>query len=71
VVPVLVLAGEHDRVEPEGVLRENLLPHLPHARLDIVPGSGHLLPLEAPGAVAEALEDFSAGLTPYPAGRVA
>ncbi|MGQ4516569.1 alpha/beta fold hydrolase [Streptomyces sp. DW26H14] len=70
-VPVLVLAGEHDRVEPEGVLRENLLPYLPHARLDTVPRSGHLLPLEAPGAVAQALEDFSAGLTPYPAGRFA
>ncbi|WP_329565598.1 alpha/beta fold hydrolase [Kitasatospora sp. NBC_01266] len=60
--PVLVLAGEHDRVEPVPVLRQHLLPHLPHARLEIVPGSGHLLPLEAPAAVATALTEFTAGL---------
>ncbi|MHA7961028.1 alpha/beta fold hydrolase [Streptomyces sp. L500] len=62
-VPVLVLAGEDDRVEPPHVLRECLLPHVPHARFDTVPGSGHLLPLEAPEAVAAALADFAAGLS--------
>jgi pimeloyl-ACP methyl ester carboxylesterase len=25
-VPVLVIAGEHDQVEPAGVLRRNLVP---------------------------------------------
>ncbi|MEV5607504.1 alpha/beta hydrolase [Streptomyces sp. NPDC052225] len=59
-VPVLVLAGEHDRVEPAAVLREHLLPHVRHARLQVVPGSGHLLPLEAPAAVAAAVEAFTA-----------
>ncbi|GGP35068.1 hydrolase [Streptomyces abikoensis] len=62
-VPVLVLAGEDDRVEPPHVLRACLLPHVPHARFDTVPGSGHLLPLEAPEAVAAALADFAAGLS--------
>ncbi|WP_433178205.1 alpha/beta fold hydrolase [Actinoallomurus sp. CA-150999] len=61
-VPVLVLAGEHDRVEPPQVLRDHLLPWIPHARLDVIPGVGHLLPLEAPGAVAAALEGFAADL---------
>jgi len=61
-VPVLVLAGEHDQVEPPQVLRRHLLPSVPQARIDVVPGTGHLLPLEAPVAVAAALEDFTAGL---------
>lgn len=61
-VPVLVLAGENDQVEPPSVLREHLLPCLPAARFEVVAKSGHLLPLEAPDAVASALEDFAAGL---------
>ncbi|MEV5754335.1 alpha/beta hydrolase [Actinoallomurus sp. NPDC052308] len=59
-VPVLVLAGERDRVEPPAVLREHLLPVIPHARLEVVPKAGHLLPLEAPDAVASRLEEFAA-----------
>jgi pimeloyl-ACP methyl ester carboxylesterase len=58
--PVTVLAGEHDRVEPPEVLRECLLPYLPGATMRTLPGVGHLLPLEAPGAVAEALGGFLA-----------
>ncbi|MER0484420.1 alpha/beta hydrolase [Streptomyces sp. Edi2] len=60
--PVLVLAGERDQVEPPDVLRSCLLPSVPQARFEIVQASGHLLPLEAPAAVAAALEDFTAGL---------
>ncbi|MER8058335.1 MULTISPECIES: alpha/beta hydrolase [unclassified Streptomyces] len=59
-VPVAVPAGAHDVVEPPDVLRAHLLPHLPHATLTTVPGAGHLLPLEAPGAVATALGGFLA-----------
>ncbi|MFD8783651.1 alpha/beta fold hydrolase [Kitasatospora sp. NPDC059599] len=61
-VPVTVLAAERDVVEPAHVVREHLLPHLPHATLTVVPGAGHLLPVEAPGAVATALAEFSTGL---------
>lgn len=57
-VPVMVLAAENDAVEPPRVLREYLLPHIPHATLTTVPAVGHLLPAEAPGAVATALRDF-------------
>ncbi|ALV37835.1 hypothetical protein [Streptomyces sp. CdTB01] len=46
-VPVTVLAGEKDLVEPSRVLRECLLPHLPHATLTTVPRVGHL---QLPGA---------------------
>jgi pimeloyl-ACP methyl ester carboxylesterase len=58
--PVTVLAGEHDKVEPPNVLRECLLPYVPHATMTTVPGVGHLLPLEAPEAVADALGGFLA-----------
>jgi pimeloyl-ACP methyl ester carboxylesterase len=52
-VPVLVLAGEHDVVEPGDVLRTNLLPYLSDATLEVVRGTGHLMPLEVPNALAE------------------
>lgn len=51
-VPTLVIAGEHDHVEPPEILRANLLPHLPHATLHEIPRTGHLIPLEAPTALA-------------------
>ncbi|MFH8406994.1 alpha/beta fold hydrolase [Streptomyces sp. NPDC018019] len=57
-VPVTVLAAENDAVEPPHVLREHLLPHIPHATLETVPDAGHLLPAEAPAAVATALREF-------------
>ena len=63
-VPTAVLVGEKDRVEPPHVLRDHLLPHVPHATLTVVPGAGHLLPLEAPGAVASALNSFVTALQP-------
>lgn len=61
-VPVLILAGESDRVEPPAVLREHLLPYIRQARFEVIGSSGHLLPLEAPAAVAEALAEFSAAV---------
>jgi pimeloyl-ACP methyl ester carboxylesterase len=56
-VPVLVVAGEHDLVEPAEVLRTNLLPYLARADLRVIPGSGHLVPLEAPAELALILRD--------------
>jgi pimeloyl-ACP methyl ester carboxylesterase len=54
-VPVLVIAGEHDRVEPVEVLRTHLLPYLDRADLHVIPRSGHLMPLEAPADLARIL----------------
>lgn len=58
-VPALVVAGENDQVEPVGVLRDNLLPHLPGADLMVIPETGHLIPLEAPAALAAAIAAFT------------
>ncbi len=57
-VPTLVVAGERDGVEPEETLRADLLPYLEHARLVTVPGSGHLIPIEAPVELAELIRAF-------------
>lgn len=57
-VPTLVVAGELDRVDPPEILRQSLLAHLPHAVMEVLPGTGHLAMLEAPDAVAAAIENF-------------
>jgi len=55
-VPVIVVAGENDRLEPEQVLRDNLLPYLAKADLRVIPRTGHLSPLEAPADLARILQ---------------
>lgn len=62
-VPALVISGEQDRVDPPGLLARELLPRLPQAQLHVLPNAGHLLPYEAPGAVAALLKDFALSLT--------
>ncbi|AIJ18191.1 alpha/beta fold hydrolase [Streptomyces lividans] len=58
-VPALVVAGEHDQVEPAGVLRDNLVPYLARADFVVVPRTGHLIPLEAPADLADAVTAFA------------
>jgi 2-succinyl-6-hydroxy-2,4-cyclohexadiene-1-carboxylate synthase len=53
-MPSLVLVGERDEKFRE--IGERLAAGLPDAEFVVVPGAGHQLPLEAPRAVAEALE---------------
>jgi 2-succinyl-6-hydroxy-2,4-cyclohexadiene-1-carboxylate synthase len=52
-MPAAVLAGEHD--EKYVALARRLAAALPAGTLEIVPGAGHALPLEAPAAVAAAI----------------
>ncbi len=63
-VPVCVIVGEHDRVDPVDALRQALLPWIPGARLQVLPGVGHLSPLEAPREVAAAIGRFVEALAP-------
>jgi pimeloyl-ACP methyl ester carboxylesterase len=63
-VPVLVLAGDRDQVEPPAALEANLLPVIPRALMTVIEGTGHLSPLEAPGQVANQLDQFAASLDP-------
>ena len=52
-MPAAVLAGERDAKFVE--LGRRLAEGLPDATFSLVPGAGHALPLEAPGAVAAAI----------------
>lgn len=50
-VPVLVVSGERDQICPAALQRE-LLQHCPQATLVSISGAGHMLPLQAPDALA-------------------
>ncbi|MCW6507808.1 alpha/beta fold hydrolase [Lichenifustis flavocetrariae] len=53
-LPVEIVLAEHDQVERETVLRPLFSNHLPGATITTDPVAGHLVPLEAPQAVAAA-----------------
>jgi 3-oxoadipate enol-lactonase len=57
-VPVTVVIGDRDEVEHEAALREIFARILPQATFRVLEGVGHLSPLEAPDAVAEACTTF-------------
>jgi uncharacterized protein (TIGR02246 family) len=58
-VPVMVIAGEKDQVDRVETLQKELLPRIAGARLHVLPGVGHLSPLEAPVALATLIRQFA------------
>lgn len=64
--PALVLCGEQDRMTPPRYA-EYLAQHLPQAQLVIIPQAGHMVMLEQPDAVAQALLRFLEQLPPVAA----
>jgi 3-oxoadipate enol-lactonase len=56
-VPVLCLAAEHDRNAPAAMMAR-MAGKIPGARYVCLPGLGHLLNLEGPGAFDAAVLDF-------------
>lgn len=56
-LPLLAVAGEHDQLVPPALSQE-LAALAPGARAEIVPGVGHLLPWEAPQALAALLRGW-------------
>lgn len=60
-VPITLLAGDQDEA-----LLPSVQPYLPQATLHIVPGAGHLLPMEVPDEVVERIREVVERL--YPAG---
>lgn len=58
-VPVLLLSGARDIIVPTALINAEIVPRLPNARLQTVPGAGHLLPVEAPDIVAAMIAEFA------------
>jgi pimeloyl-ACP methyl ester carboxylesterase len=56
-VPTLVVAGEHDAIAPPAEAR-SIAAAIPGARCVVVPGCGHLTPMEDPAAFGKALGGF-------------
>lgn len=56
-VPALILCGSRDKLTPPA-LSERLRDLMPGSRLHVVEGAGHMLPLEAPEEVNQAILDF-------------
>lgn len=59
-VPTLVVAGERDRLTPPALARQ-IAERIAGARLEIIPGAGHLSNIEAPGAFNDVLLSFLRG----------
>ncbi len=60
-IPVLVVAGDDDQITPAAGMEE-MARAIPGAQFTVIPGSGHLSPLEQPQAVNAALNAFLAQL---------
>ena len=67
-VPTIVISGELDQVDRISTLQAELLPRVPHAAMHILPGVGHLSPLEAPSEVAQIMANFLAAVESKSAG---
>ena len=56
-LPTLVVVGEQDELTPPALAR-TLADGIPGATLSIIPGSGHLPPVEQPLATTRVLAEF-------------
>jgi YbgC/YbaW family acyl-CoA thioester hydrolase len=61
-VPTLVVVGAEDRVSPPAVA-EAMAQAIPGARCAVIPGAGHVAPLEQPLATSRVLADFLEALS--------
>ena len=52
-VPMTIVAGGADQTITPALLRRELLERVPTATMSIIPGAGHLLPMEAPDGLGE------------------
>ncbi|HEY8206676.1 MAG TPA: alpha/beta hydrolase [Myxococcaceae bacterium] len=56
-MPVLILHGDQDLVVPPGNAAL-MKARIPHAEVKMLPGAGHILPMDRPEEVAQALDYF-------------
>jgi len=60
-VPTLVMVGEEDAISTPAEARR-MAEAIPGSTFVTIPAAAHLTPMERPGAVADALADFFAGV---------
>ena len=56
-VPVLVVAGEADRLAPPQMM-EKMASRIPGARFELMAGTGHLAPIEQPDTFNGLIDEF-------------
>ncbi|MFO7447698.1 MAG: alpha/beta fold hydrolase [Ignavibacteriaceae bacterium] len=56
-IPVMVLCGEKDKLTPPENMKE-MAEKIPGAKFFVVPGSGHMTPIENPDFVSERIKEF-------------
>jgi pimeloyl-ACP methyl ester carboxylesterase len=57
-VPTLVVGGELDKVDSVEMLRREVIPRISNSRMRVIPGVGHLSPLEQPDTLASEILAF-------------
>ena len=62
--PTVVLSGDKDSAIPTDVVEREVVGRIAHAELVRVPGAGHLLPMETPDVVADAVRRMLARVSP-------
>lgn len=64
--PVLLICGEDDQQVP-GVdeQRRTTLASFNHSQVEVIPGAGHLMPLQTPQALAKLMLDFADNIHPF------
>lgn len=60
-LPTLVLVGESDAISSAEEMT-GIAAQIPGSKLEVIPGAGHMTPVEKPDAVSKALGDFAASL---------
>lgn len=61
--PTLILAGDQDRQDPLEQHRREVLPRIPGAKIQVIRDSGHLIPIDQPDPLSEAIRAFVFSLT--------
>jgi pimeloyl-ACP methyl ester carboxylesterase len=61
-VPTLILAGDQDRQDPLEQHRREVLPRIPAANIEVIRDCGHLIPIDQPYQLAEAIRAFVSSL---------
>ena len=57
-VPTLILAGDQDRRDPLEQHGREVLPRIPGAKITVIRDGGHLLPIDQPIQLADAIRNF-------------